>query len=128
MRVNDYSQAVRALVREGTSPDAALMGLRTMLTARGHLRLYPKILKELLTEVTKDSANETATVTVARAGDEITHKKEITEQLTLLGQNEHTTIIDESIVGGYIIEGTNSRIDNSYKKRLLTLYRSLIKS
>jgi F0F1-type ATP synthase delta subunit len=128
MRVHDYSEAVRTLVREGFSLDAALDGLRTMLTTRGHSRLYPKILKELLTESIKDEVRDTATVTVARKGDAEAHEKEIKTHLTTLSQKHHTVVVDESIVGGYIVEGTNARIDNSYKKRLLTLYRSLIKS
>jgi F0F1-type ATP synthase delta subunit len=128
MRVRDYSEAVLGLVKDGMSVDAALQGLHTMLDARGHARLLPKILRDLLIVSAKETAHESAVVTVARKEDEAKFKKEIDTHLETLKVSLHDVHIDENIVGGFTIDAHEKRIDQSYKKRLLTLYRSLIKS
>jgi F0F1-type ATP synthase delta subunit len=128
MRVRDYSVGVLELIQEGMSPETALEKLRAMLSSRGHERLYPKILRELLTEATHAQSRSTATLTVARKDDSHALQTDIEKALHTLGATEHNVVVDETITGGFIAEAKEHRIDQSYKKSLLTLYRSLIKS
>lgn len=128
MRVQDYSEAVLGLVKSGMTPEHALDGLRTLLDSRGHSRLLPKILKDLLMLASKESSQTQAIVTLARTQESEKFKIKIEENLRALNVTEHTVRIDETLVGGFTIDAHEKRIDHSYKKRLLTLYRSLIKS
>ncbi len=128
MRVRDYSIGVLELIHEGMSPDRALEKLRAMLSSRGHDRLYPKILRELLTEATRSASRSSATVTIARKDDADTLKNDIENALRSLQATEHSIVVDETITGGFVAEANEKRIDQSHKKSLLTLYRSLIKS
>jgi F0F1-type ATP synthase delta subunit len=128
MRVRDYSTGVLELILNGMSPETALEKLRAMLSSRGHERLYPKILRELLTEASRTASRNTATVTLARKDDARALHGDIESALHTLGVTEHDIVIDETITGGFVVEAKEKRIDRSYKKSLLTLYRSLIKS
>lgn len=128
MRVKDYSSAVIALVKDGMSLDTALTSLRNMLTRRGHTRLYPKILRDLERVAEGLTKEGTVTVTVAHEDDLSVHKDAIERSIAELRGTTHVTRVDETITGGFIAEGKEKRIDQSYKKQLLTIYRSLIES
>ena len=126
MRVTDYSVGVMELMSEGMHIDTALLNLMRMLKARGHERLYPKILTLLLRECEKGERSGTVTLVLAQSEDAPLFKEAIERALGALNAPEYTTRIDPTITGGFIIEGGETRIDQSYKRRLLTLYRSLI--
>ncbi len=128
MRVTDYSTAILELIRDGMSVDTALLNLKRMLESRGHSRLYPKILKQLEREGEKQKKRETLTLVLADEGDRAKLKEDIDSALLQMKAKEYDTKIDPTITGGFIIEGGEQRIDHSYKRRLLTLYRSLIES
>jgi F0F1-type ATP synthase delta subunit len=127
MRARDYSHAVLELIQDGMSTDEAFRGLTYTLIKRGHRSLYPAILRELERHVDKLSEMNTVTVTLAKHDHESKLKAEITEALTLLGTTTYTIRTDSTITGGFIAEGQGKRIDESHKKKLLTLYRTLIK-
>ncbi len=126
MRVQDYSQAVIELLQGGDAFPDVLTKLKELLARKGHMRLYPKILRSLLREVTRDTARGTISVTLARETDEETLKSHIANAIRSLEGSTHTTRIDPTITGGFIAEMGEKRIDQSYKRKLLTLYRSLI--
>jgi F0F1-type ATP synthase delta subunit len=127
MRVSDYSKAVLALAHTGMNVDHAFTQLSSMLKTRGHVRLYPRILRDLEVRATKEAVKSTVVVTLARKSDESLLTEELAHALTLLGATSYELRIDESITGGFIAEARERRIDQSHKHRLLTLYRSLIK-
>ncbi len=126
MNVADYSTAVFELITEGRDEKTILDNLGRVLNSYGHTRLYPKILAELSQKLKKHEGKKGAMVTLARSADESVLKQEIKEALTKLGMTEYVTKVDPTITGGFIAEGGERRIDASYKKTLLTLYRSLI--
>jgi F0F1-type ATP synthase delta subunit len=128
MRARDYTHAVLELIHEGMSVDEAFRGLTHTLKKRDHHSLYPSILRELERNAEKMITKETATLTLAKKDDESKFKAEIIEALALLGTSSHTVHTDSTITGGFILEGNEKRIDESYKKKLLTLYRSLTAS
>jgi F0F1-type ATP synthase delta subunit len=126
MNVRDYSTAVLELVTEGKDESNILQSLLRMLKSRGHESLYPKILRELTQKLERKESKRGVIVTLARPDDETRLKDQIKEALTELNATDYTTSIDPSITGGFIAQGEEKRIDASYKKSLLTLYRSLI--
>jgi F0F1-type ATP synthase delta subunit len=128
MRVTDYSRAVMELVKDGMAVDSAIANLKRTLESRGHVRLFPKILKSLLVLQEGEQRNKNFVLILAHEDDALKFKDEIRKALLQIGGTHYETRIDPSITGGYIIEGGEQRIDQSYKRRLLTLYRSLIES
>jgi F0F1-type ATP synthase delta subunit len=128
MRVNDYSKAVIALIQEGMEPDSAFTKLKAMLTLRNHSRLYPKILKELTTLSMKVISKDHATITVARKPDVEILKQKIEVAMAALNAKTRDIRVDDTIIGGFILDAHEKRINQSHKKALLNLYRSLIKS
>jgi F0F1-type ATP synthase delta subunit len=128
MRVYDYSTSICELIESGTSLTDALTGLKKVLESRGHAPLYPKILKQLMRDLSMRASQKTAVVTVATQSG----KEELASDIALaakeLGAETYNTITDATLIGGFKVETQDKRVDKSHKKVLLTLYRSLIKS
>lgn len=119
--------AVDALLMRGVELSEVLTKLQATLSKRHHMRLYRSILADVATLEKKRALRNTVTVTVAREGDRALHDAVIQKAIETLGSSTYETKIDPTITGGYIAQGGEARIDASYKKRLLTLYRSIIK-
>lgn len=128
MRVSDYATAILELIQNGMSEEKAFTGLSRVLRERGHERLYPKILRTLNTSALKYMKRDVVTITVAREEDATLFKENIKEAVLTLEGKETSTRVSTTITGGFIAENKEKRIDASYKKKLLTLYRSLVSS
>jgi F0F1-type ATP synthase delta subunit len=126
MRTSDYSTATIELIRNGMDEHTAFEGLKRVLHKRGHERLYPKILRAMKIATVKHEKRNIITVTVARDEDIEIFKVNIDRAVASLEGKDFETHIDTTITGGFIAESSEGRIDASYEKRLLTLYRSLI--
>ena len=122
-----YVTAVLEMIAEGVNPEVVLSGLQTSLKEHGHDRLYATVLRGVLRVLSAGSA-ETALVTVAAENDVEKHQAAINASLKDLATDAVPTIaIDESLIGGYVAEANNQRIDASYKTKLVSLYRNLTK-
>jgi len=122
-----YITAVLQTLATGTETDQVLSGLRTTLESRGHSQLYASILRGVLRVLTA-SGSDVATVTVVSEADYEKQKATIVAALAQLGTNaDPKLIIDPTIIGGYVAEANATRLDTSYKAKLVTLYRSLTK-
>ncbi len=125
MNVRDYSAAILALHTK-EKEETLLLKLKDVLQKHGHERLYPKILADLKEKLERQEKSKSVTITLARTSDEKLLMSEIEKALTELGATDYTTTIDPTITGGFIAQGGEKRIDASYKKSLLALYRALI--
>jgi len=126
MYTKDYIQATYETIRNGSDANATLSALSLYLKKRGLVKLYPSILRGLMERMKRSTVTTTQKVTTARTGDLKKHEKEIHTLLKELGgDTAHTHHVDENIIGGFIIEGSNKRIDKSYKHTLLQAYRRL---
>ncbi len=126
MLTEDYTTAVLELLGEGKTPESVIKRLKESLTRKGHTRLLPRILKRLLIRIEAEEGALVPQVTLAKAKDENAHKEKITHLLESLSTNsDYTLTIDETIVGGVVVKHEDKIIDASYKKQLLTLYRTL---
>lgn len=127
MSAEGYSIAVYTAIKNGVKPAEALKRLTDILARQGHSALYPRILKTLERSLEKEEGKDTMTVRIAREKDAKTYKSEIAafrEAQGLSGEEE--VIVDETIVGGYVLEGKGARTDASYKTSLISIYKSLI--
>jgi len=126
MLKNDYIEAVSALLDEGKDFDGVIKNLKEVLEKKGHQKLYKSILIGLQIKTESSLETNVAQVSVARQKDLEISKERISKSLTELESDNYDASVDPSLIGGYVIEYDNKIIDNSYKSRLVTLYRSLI--
>jgi len=123
---DDYTEATYQCIEDGMSTGDALEKLRALLEKRGHESLYPGILRTLLRFVEVREVKDMPVVTIANESSHSTLKKEITEALKALGTEDAPNIVcDERLVGGFHVRYQDKAVDNSYKQRLLTLYRNI---
>lgn len=127
MRTNDYINAVLSILSEGGEFDDVIKKLKQTLEVKGHQKLYRSILLGLLKKSERAVYANVATVTTAREKDIGSLKEQIEKSLKSLNTTEFESRVDQSLVGGYVVEHDNKLIDNSYKSRLVALYRSLIR-
>lgn len=120
-----YITALLELIESGQSVDTILDGFQKTLNARGHERLFVPVLRGVLR--TLDAARPKTELIVAREVDVMKYRTAIEEALAKLGADAGDAVIhkDDTIIGGYIVEHADARLDASYKTKLVNLYRSL---
>jgi len=120
-----YTKAVIALLEAGQPIDQVLSGLVRTLATHNHSKLFGSILRAAARTMSAGSAHE-STVTIAKDADHETLKAVITKALAQLhATTQPVIVVDPTIIGGYIVEANNQRIDASYKKSLVSLYQNL---
>ena len=84
----------------------------------------PRVAKAFERLAARESARNTVTLTIADKTHEHTAHKEAGAILAKLGLAESPvkTHIDDSLIGGWRIEGNEHLIDASHKKHLLAIY------
>ncbi len=118
-----YITALLDLIASGMSVDDAVRGLASALAKRDHTRLLPSILLGALRQL-EGTEGSTARVVIARNEDVIALRTAIEAHLAALGGNTDATItVDETIIGGVVVEHAHQRIDASWKTALENLYR-----
>ena len=121
---NEYAQAVWAMVEKGKAPHEAVAALKKMLESRGRSALMPKIARAFKRLAAREANRNTFTLTVAREKDAKTAVREVEKALTQLKISDVDVIesVDDSLIGGWRLEGRGLLIDNSWKKSLLSIY------
>lgn len=124
-----YVQAVLQLLAAGKDIDTVLASLHDMLQKKGHIKLHESILSAVLRELVRMEATQGALVTVAKESDAQKYRSAIQQTLSVLHTEADTvrTVVDPTLIGGFTAEYNNTRIDRSYKERLVSLYRSVTK-
>ncbi len=127
MLIHDYSKAATALLCEGKPIEDVLDGLLQTATRHGHKRLLAAILRDIIRQFEKLSTGDIAEVRVVREQDAQKFQNEIRATLTSLGADgKPSIVIDKNIIGGSIVSFRNNVVDASYKKQLLSLYKTII--
>lgn len=126
---HNYVIAVASLLTQGMSVDVVLANLEQTLRKKGHLAIHKDILRGLQVELSRKKQSDTPIVSVARVVDAETLKSTIGSALAVLGEKSvaTTTVIDETLIGGFILNHKGKTIDASHKNKLLSLYRNITK-
>ena len=121
----NYIKAVLDKIEEGVEPERVLSGLQDVLAKKGHTKLYSSILRGV-SKVLETKKSGTALVKVAKEGHYELHKDLIDKTIASLAGNAKPAVeVDDTLIGGFVVEASHKRIDNSYKTKLVSLYRSL---
>ncbi|OGG57309.1 hypothetical protein A2853_02200 [Candidatus Kaiserbacteria bacterium RIFCSPHIGHO2_01_FULL_55_17] len=123
-----YAQALWKVVEGGMSPSKAVHALRNSLRANGREALLPRIGRAFARIVEREARRTDIVLAIARRKDERTAHSQIKNVLASLGIEGHDlkTQIDDTLIGGWRLEGRGHLVDASYKKQLLGLYERAI--
>lgn len=119
-----YAQALWQMIEGGTEPSKAVHALRESLAAHRREALLPRIARAFERLARRKAGRYEVTLTLAREQDEKKAKHEVKEALSALGVDTHDlkTRVDDTLIGGWRLEGRETLIDASYKKQLLDMY------
>lgn len=120
-----YAQALWQMVTDGgMSPSEAVRALRESLEKHGRIALLPRVARAFARIAEREMRKDGITLTVAREKDAHKAHTAIREVLEKIGatDKEVAVRVDESIIGGWRLEGRGELVDASYKKMLLDIY------
>jgi F0F1-type ATP synthase delta subunit len=121
-----YVQALIEVLRRCADADTVLAQLARVLKRKGHLSIHAAILKGAIAELERAEHSDAAMVAVASEKERERHAEAIASALATLGAGDDAVaLIDPTLVGGFVATYGDSRIDRSYKKKLVELYRSI---
>lgn len=124
-----YITALTNSLLSGLVPEVALSNVKALLSRKGHMRLWPQILRATKRVLEARLKSHIPQVRVAKEGD-ISEAK-IKSALALLGVAEseaYTKVVDATLVGGFTARFKGKLIDQSYKRALVNLYLNITKS
>lgn len=119
-----YAQALSTMIEGGTSPKEAVAALRRKLIAEGRENLLPRIAGAFRRIAEREMRKHEIVLSLARAKDERSAKSSAKASLKQLkvSADDLAVTIDDTIIGGWRLEGRGELIDASWKKHLLSIY------
>lgn len=98
-----------------------------LLEKRGHVKLLPKILRALTLRDLKEQDEAGIKVVLASPAHLTRFTSDIAraEDAVFGGKKERKIKIDSSLVGGFVLEKGGLRFDASFKRKLLSLFKTL---
>jgi len=119
-----YAQALWKMVEGGLTPAKAVRALQETLKVHGREALLPRIASAFARIAQRETKRSDVVLTLAREKDGRHAHKEIKEMLTRMGvtSKDLKTQIDDTLIGGWRLEGKETLVDASYKNQLLELY------
>jgi len=122
-----YAQALWQLVSNGMDAKDAVHAIHDRLTKEGRAILMPRVAHAFTRIAERESRKTDFTLTVARESDLAHAKKEMKLLTGDLGIDVDSlkTQVDDTLIGGWRLEGNERLVDTSYKKQLLDLYNSV---
>ncbi|MBI5644756.1 F0F1 ATP synthase subunit delta [Candidatus Kaiserbacteria bacterium] len=119
-----YAQALWKMITDGMPPKKAVHALHDLLKAHGRVELMSRVGKALVRIAERASRRTDVVVSVAREQDERKAQIQAKEVLKELGMEakDLKTQVDDTLIGGWRLEGKEHLVDASYKKYLLDMY------
>ena len=123
-----YAQALWKIISQGESPKRAIDRLCELLEARARLELLPKIARAFKRIAERESRKDRIVLSVAHGKDEHWVPRKFKGLFNQVGidTKDIETRIDNSLVGGWRLEGREMLLDASYKRYLLEMYNNVV--
>ena len=128
-KAQEYAQALYEITKDESIAvrESHVDALLSLLKTKGHSMLLPQIIKKFEYVTKTEKRKNTVTLTVAKESDSNDLKK---EAIVLHGNLENKTeidvVVDEKIIGGFVLKDSDLIVDASYKNMLINMYRKLI--
>ena len=112
------------MVKKGMDAKKAVSALREILARHGRQELLPRIGRAFERIAKREQAKSAVVLSVAREKDARKAEREAKDFLKDVGVDakEISIHIDDTLIGGWRIEGREHLHDASYKKSLLSMY------
>ena len=130
MRASHYAEALYSAAKDHPEKeDALLANLFATLKENGHTHFLPRIVRSLERFRARDEKERTIRITGSR---ELSEKetqevlrKEPFKSLLASSHKRVERAVDDSLIGGVIVSTKAERVDGSYKRALIELYKSI---
>ena len=109
-----YAQALWKAIENGRSPKEAIESLAKILKRQGRIDLMSKIAKAFA-RLAEANRSRGARIYVAQRHDAV-------HAMKAAGVEKADICVDESLIGGWRLEGAGQLVDRSFKKYLLDIY------
>lgn len=121
---NEYAQALWQMVEKGMKPKEAVSKLRETLVKHGREALLPRIARAFARIASREEAKKAVTVIVANEKQVTRALRAAKDALREIGVEaaDVRVRVDDSLIGGWRLEGSERLVDASYKKQLLSMY------
>ncbi len=122
-----YAQALWQLVSNGMDAKDAVHAIYDRLENEGRAILMPRVAHAFFRIAEREARKSDYTLSIAREEDLAHAKKELKAYHEDLGIDFDNlkTQVDDSLIGGWRLEGNERLVDVSYKKQLLEMYNSV---
>ena len=121
---NAYAEALWDLIEKGMKPAEAVAAVKKSLEEKGRSVLLPKIARAFARLAARHERQRTMTLTIARKKD-MAHALKAAQTILAEQGIQETDLcetIDETLIGGWRLEGRGLLVDQSWKKSLLSIY------
>ena len=121
---NEYAQALWRMIGGGIGHKEAVAKIREALEKRGRMSLLPKIGRAFARIAAREGAKRAVVLSVAHEKDAAVAMREMKDVLSEMGveSDDVEVRLDETLIGGWRLEGRERLHDASYKKYLLSVY------
>ncbi len=112
------------MVEEGVKPKEAVAKIREALEKRGRTSILPKVGRAFARIAAREGAKRAIVLSVAHEKDVPEAKRATKDILREMGveAEDVEVCLDETLIGGWRLEGREHLRDASYKKSLLSVY------
>jgi F0F1-type ATP synthase delta subunit len=119
-----YASVLMRLIETGMTPEQALSAVQKHLEEKGRIQLMPKLALALKRLQERDATRSTMTLSVGRANDSAQALREAERTLAEMRvtDTDLCETVDETLIGGWRLEGRGLLVDKSWKSSLLSLY------
>ena|SRR3989344_2211273 len=121
-----YAQALVKITAKGMKPKEAVDALRQLLVRSGREALLPRIGRAYARIAQREQGRTGVVLTVARESDRHAAQKQVSAILSDMNVEMKDVVLrtDESLIGGWRLEGRERLVDASFKKYLLDMYNA----
>lgn len=121
LTAESVARAVYSLAHEGGDSHSVVDSTVAYLKKKGALALLPKVVLHLSRIASHVHAGER--IVVAKNAN----TKDVRDAAQHFGLSKDVPLVeDDSLIGGYVLAKKGEQIDASYKRALLTIYRSIV--
>lgn len=121
-----YATALWRVIEGGMPGKKAVQSLQDALKARGREALMPRIAKAFARIAARDTERNGVTISIAHEKEQRKALRDAKQFLSKLRieAGEVSVKTDETLIGGWRLEGRELLVDSSFKKNLIDMYNA----
>ncbi|MDQ5901636.1 MAG: synthase subunit delta [Patescibacteria group bacterium] len=119
-------KALKENLKDSKDTESLVLGLISYLKKNNLLSLLPNVLRKLELEKQKEEKSKTINITTSHDFDEDVIEK-IKGYISKEKGDKFKIVVDENLIGGFVVKGKNKILDASIKRNLEFLRESLTK-